>query len=109
LPSEAQLDVSGSGVQDRGVHLTAGKDVSVYGLNRIKFTTDAFLGLPVDALGSAYRVMSYDPLGGPGPEAAVVATANHTTVTITPTVAVGDSPAGVPFDVVLDIGESYQM
>ena len=41
--------------------------VTVYGLNRIKYTTDAFLGLPTDALGTAYRVVS-DPLGG-GPEA----------------------------------------
>ena len=46
-------------VQDLGVHVSAKADVSVYGLNRIKFTTDAFVGLPTDALGTDYRVVSY--------------------------------------------------
>ena len=92
IPSAAQLGTSAN-TQDRGIHVTAGADVSVYGLNRIKFTTDAFLGLPTDALGTEYRVISYDALDAP--EAAVVATAEHTTVTITPSVPLeGEHPGG---------------
>ena len=44
-------------MQDLGVHVSAAADVSVYGLNRIKYTTDAFVGLPTDALGTDYRVV----------------------------------------------------
>ena len=110
VPHLAQLDTTDTGPQDRGIHVTAGADVSVYGLNRIKFTTDAFLGLPTDALGTTYRVISYDAAFGAGPEAAVVAAANDTTVTITPTAALTNGkPAGEPFEVELDLGEAYQM
>lgn len=110
LPHQAQLDAAKWTPQDLGIHVTAGADVSVYGLNRIKFTTDAFLGLPTNALGTTYRVISYDAAFGAGPEAAVVATANATTVTITPSAALNNGkPAGEPFEVELDMGEAYQM
>ncbi len=31
----------------------------MYGLNRIRFTTDAYLGLPTDILGTEYIVLGY--------------------------------------------------
>ena len=105
LPPAAQLR---DGRSLLGVHVTAERDVSVYGLNRIKYTTDAYVGLPVDALGTRYRIMSYTELLAP--EAAIVATANDTTVTVTPAAALVDGrPAGVPFTVELDLGETYQL
>ena len=64
--------------------MRAQDDVSVYGLNYFTQSTDAFLGLPTDALGTDYRVMTYP--GGLGQEMSVLATANDTVVTITPTV-----------------------
>ncbi|KAJ8038623.1 IgGFc-binding protein [Holothuria leucospilota] len=42
------------------IELTASSDVSVHGLNYAPFTTDAFLGIPVDHLGLNYVVMSYE-------------------------------------------------
>ena len=108
LPAQAQLSGSSEGPQDRGIHVYAGADVSVYGLNRIKFTTDAYLGLPTDSLGTTYRVVSYGGAGGS--EAAVVATANDTLVTVTPSGALSDGrPAGTPFELRLDLGEAYQL
>ena len=89
--------------ENKAIHVTAGAEVTVYGLNRIPFTTDAFLGLPTDSLGTDYRVMSYE--SGSAQEIGVVATANDTTVTVTPTVSLGGFNAGQPFTTTLDIGE----
>ena len=57
--------------------MVATSDVSVYGLNRILYTTDAYLGLPVGALGTDYVVLGYGT--GQGAEASIVATANDNT------------------------------
>ena len=44
LPPEAQIALGGR--EPKGIHVVATSDVSVYGLNRILYTTDAYLGLP---------------------------------------------------------------
>src|SRR4051812_8949068 len=54
LPASAELRTPGVGP---AVHVTAADEVTVYGLSRIPTTTDAFLGLPVDVLGTRYTVM----------------------------------------------------
>ena len=109
LPGEAQLDrAAAPDPEDLGIHVRAASEVSVYGLNRLTFTTDAFVGLPTDALGTDYRVISYKAYIAP-PEASVVAAFDDTTVTITPSTAMPGHPAGVPFDVQLDMGEAYQL
>jgi hypothetical protein len=82
--------------------------VAVYGLNRIQYTTDAYLGLPKDVLGTEYRVLAYTSNGLPS-QLTVVASENATTVTINPTTDAGSHPAGVPFDVTLQQGEVYQL
>jgi len=91
-----------------GIRVTAANEVTVYGLNYAPFTTDAFLGLPVDALGTDYMVMSY---GGPNgfSEFGIVGTVNGTTVTITPRVSVGIHPANVPYSFVLNQGQTYEL
>ena len=63
LPVAAQTD----GYDMRaplGIHVTAGADVTVYGLNRVQYTTDAFLGLPTDVLGTNYVAASYPDCSG---------------------------------------------
>lgn len=104
LPAEATLRVSDR-VGNLGVHVTALDEVTVYGLNRLQFTTDAYLGLPTDILGVEYLVLTYR---GGGPEFAVVGTADNTTVTITPTEQ-GARPRGVPYQIRLNRGETYQL
>ncbi len=106
MPAEAEM-VTTVDPETKGIHVTAGAEVTVYGLNRIQYTTDAYLGLPTDILGTEYIVLGYP--GGYSSEGAVVATANETTVTITPSVVLsGGQPAGTPFTVHMDQGQTYQ-
>jgi hypothetical protein len=93
-------------VADLGIHVQANAEVSVYGLNRQQYTTDAYLGLPVDALDTQHIVMAWPAPNFPS-QFAVVGTANGTNVTITPaTDTDGGSLAGVPFNVVLNEGQA---
>ena len=62
LPPAAQQESSDT-VENLGIHVTAGAEVTVYGLNREAATTDAFLGLPVDALGTEYINLGYQGFG----------------------------------------------
>ncbi len=89
VPDGAQLGDGSSGdPEDRGVHVTATDEVTVYGLNRIQATTDAFLGLPVDVLTTEYIVLGWPAPGvqqGLNSEFSVVATEDGTDVTFVPT------------------------
>ena len=109
VPAGAQMPGRGTSVQNNGIHVTALKDVSVYGLNQEPFTTDAYLGLPVDALGTSYTVLAWGPGISGGSEFSVVATQDETTVTITPSVDAQGHLAGIPFNITLDKGRQYQL
>lgn len=109
IPAAAQVS-GGGAIGAKGIHVTAGADVSVYGLNRIQYTTDAFLALPTQLLGTEYLVMAYPVyLPGLATELGVVATQDGTAVIITPRVSANGHPAGVPFTVTLDQGQTYQL
>ena len=101
LPPNAQNTTYGT-VTNLGVHVTASSEVSVYGLSRRQFTTDAYLGLPVDVLGMEYVALGYSQLNASLPsQAMVVATQDGTRV---------ESPGlndCAPFDVTLNTGQSY--
>ena len=115
VPYNTMLNTSGEvtmGWQDRifqkGVHLTADQPVAVYGFNVQMDATDAYLGLPVDALGTEYMAMSHHNTMSYGSEVAVVATENNTSVTMTLPQSDGIRLAGVPYVVTLQEGEVYQ-
>lgn len=108
LPSSTQMTVQ-DGVQPLGVLVEASADVSVYGLNRIQFTTDAYLGLPTEILGSEYVVTTHPGLPGFGSQIAVVAPADGTAVTVVPSVSTGAHAAGEAYTVELDRGDVYQL
>lgn len=76
-------------------HVESEKEVTVYALSQANTTSDAFLVLPTDALGTDYTVLAYtsDPGGGGGgfgihnetpSQFAVVAVEDETMVTIAP-------------------------
>ena len=94
------------------MHITSNVDVSVYGLNQAQFTSDAFMVLPTDALGTDYVVMSYPSSGSVGQgtttpsQFVITATANGTRVVITPTVPTVRNGMAVQ-EVVLNQGDSY--
>ncbi|MBU3740987.1 MAG: T9SS type A sorting domain-containing protein [Candidatus Kapabacteria bacterium] len=74
------------------MHITSDVDVSVYALNQAQFTSDAFMVLPTDALGTDYVVMSYPSSGSveqnttTPSQFVVMATEDGTNVTIDPRV-----------------------
>lgn len=108
LPSTVDLETNDT-VENKGIHVTALAEVTVYGLTRIQYTTDAYLGLPVDILGTEHIVLGYPGVGSFSAQFALVGTQNGTTVTITPSVTAGGHPAGVPFNIVLNQGQTYQL
>jgi len=111
IPSSAEVTVN-DGIENLGIHVTAQDEVAIYGLNQVMFTTDAYMGIPVDALGNRYRVLSYPNdfyVNDFGTTLSVVGTQNGTTVTITPKVDVASYTAGVPFTISLNAGEVYQL
>jgi hypothetical protein len=109
LPPSAALENSDT-IEDKGIRVMASSEVTVYGLNRLPFTTDAYLGLPTDILGSEYLVLGYQNTGVVnGTQFAIVATADATTVTIIPSVTTGARAAGIPYSLVLNRGQTYQL
>ena len=108
VPGAAESQTSGV-IDNKGVHITALSPVTVYGLNQIQFTTDAYLGLPTPLLGTDHIVLGYTGGAGGPSEFQVVATQDATQVTITPSAAAAGHPAGVPFTVPLNRLQTYQL
>ncbi len=91
-----------------GVRVTAEADVVVYGLNQVQYTTDAFLGLPTDILGTDHLVLSFGATSV-NSELLIVGVQDETTVTITLSNSSGIRVAGVPYQINLDRLETYQL
>ncbi len=100
------------GKQNNGIYISAESEVTIYGLNQRTYSTDAFLALPTDILGQEYLIMSYTTLRASVSIASVlgvVATEDNTTITIVPASNTTSRTAGVPFDITLQKGETYQL
>lgn len=109
LPADSELD-NAEGVEAKGIHVTAANEVSVYGLSRLQFTTDAYLGLPTDVLGTHNLVLGIGTGLGGTSEFGIAASQDGTTVTITPTVdGAGGRTAGTPYNISLNKGDAYQL
>jgi hypothetical protein len=93
-------------IRSNAVHITASSPMTVYGMNREMYSADGLLALPTTLLGTNYVVLSYS---NGGSEFAVVAAENETSVAITPNIATGERPDGVPFTIVLQQGEMYRL
>ena len=105
LPPSVFLTNS-STVLSNGIHVTANNEITIYGLNREQYTTDAYLGLPTDILGTEYINLGYTS-NGQGSEFGIVATENGTTVSIIPAAATDGHSAGVAYTVSLNQGQTY--
>jgi RHS repeat-associated protein len=102
--------VGSENIQNVGVHVVADQEVTVYGINFEQFATDAYLGLPVTALGKEYINASYVNVGIiNGTEFGVVAAYDNTTVTVTPSQTTGSRTVGVPYSFVLHRGKTYEL
>ncbi|MDD4554030.1 MAG: FISUMP domain-containing protein [Bacteroidales bacterium] len=71
------------GIEEKGIHIVSDNPISVYGLNKGFATTDAFLALPVNALGTDYRIITYKTsVANQGTCFSIIATTNGTSLTI---------------------------
>ena len=103
-------------IQDKGVKVTAAKDVIVYAHHYEGNRSDATLVLPTRTQGKEYYVMSYEQSssGNSGrSEFIIVASKDSTVVNITPSVDLlsstgGTIAAGTTYQKTLDAGEIYQ-
>ena len=80
LPSGVVLQ---GGIENKGIRVTSNDPISLYGLNKFLYTTDAYLALPIVALGLDYRIITYNSSSsGTGSGFSVVATQDGTVLTV---------------------------
>lgn len=108
MPTSVMLSAVGV-PERRAIHITADSNISVYGLNTRYQTTDTYMALPIQALGTEYRVMGYTKLA---PDLlsgfSIIATEDGTEVTITPTALIkGGRLPNKPYTVRLRRGDVY--
>lgn len=105
-------EIKSQEVVERGmaVHVSSDKPISVYGLNRRYQTTDTYMGLPVNVLGTEYRVMSYHLAETLAPIFTIVGVEDNTLVEITPIAPTSTGkPQKKPFEVTLNKGDVFQV
>lgn len=113
LPTSAEC-MGSETVLGRGVLIESVDSVNVFISSFQNYTHESTQVLPEPSLGIAYRVDAYRGLPNFNnlhkSELLVLATADGTQVRITPSVnTAGGRPAGVPFVVDLDAGQTYQI
>jgi hypothetical protein len=110
LPGEVQVQ-SKFVAEKKGIHITSSSEITVYGMNAVTASTDAFLAYPLDAIGKEYYVMAYskDFSYALPSQATIVATEDATNVTILSSLTDGGFKKAVPRVVNLNKGEVYQL
>ena len=109
-----QLDLDDTAFMTSGVvngqsfRVDSSDPISGLALNRLGFTSDMTGLLDIDGLGTEYYVMGFNGRFGEGSQFSVTAVADNTVVTITPSTSINGNPAGVPFTVTLNAGESVK-
>lgn len=98
-------------IETKGIHVTTADSVSLFAINFANYSADASKILPKQSLGTDYLVTAYRGLAAQSrSEFLIVATEDNTQIQITPSVTTeGNQPAGVPFIIDIDAGESYQI
>ena len=110
VPVNLAEHVTSEVIDNKSILIQTNDTVAVFAINFKSFTADGTQVFPIQSLGTDYRVHSYTGLSGYGSELLVVATKDDTQIEITPTaLTLGGRPAGVPFIVNLDSGQTYQV
>ncbi len=106
-PASPLLDT----IVNKAIHIISNNPISVYAANYIRFSSDAALIFPTNALGNEYIIMSYTSLPGYSDlvsEFTVVGVNNNTQINITPTSnIIGGPTAGSTFTITLNAGQVY--
>ena len=97
-----------------GIHIRTDRDVSVYAMNKRQYSADVAVILPTYALGNEYVVISHWEDGNRNDnrnsdsEFLIVGIEDNTLIEITPSHLTRDArPAGVPYQVSLNQGETH--
>ena len=96
-------------VLNKALQVTSASPITGYFLNQAAFSSDMTHLLDLSALGTEYRVLTWDwsASGGYPMQMSITAVADGTTVNITPTVALDSGQsANTAFNVALNAGES---
>lgn len=114
VPPEADLGNLNDAIAAKAVRVLSSAPVTVHAINQVDFTSDGYLALPQGELGTFYVVQAYGNVHTAIPELngtqfAILTAASNTVVTITPTVTISNRLAFVPYDIVLNPGEVYQL
>lgn len=97
-------------IESQAIHITSADPISLYAANIDNATVDASVIYPTQSIGNNYRVAVYNPsnLFGSAAEILIVAAENNTDIEITPAATtLQGSPAGVPFTITLQQGQTY--
>ncbi len=116
------LNRSSSNPESLGIHITASGKISVHAFNEREASADGTVILPVSALGKDYLITSHHEFRPTNPSnpttnlnkeslLLIVATEDNTKIEITTTVnsISGKELKGIPFEVELQRGQSYQV
>ena len=114
LPRSAELGDLNDSVTNIGIRVIASAPISITAFNHARYTTDSYMALHKSVLGTKYIVQGYankqtgvPPLNGT--QFAIVAAESNTIVAIRPTANAASRNAGVPYLLVLQPGEAYQL
>ncbi|HEY0200479.1 MAG TPA: IgGFc-binding protein [Burkholderiaceae bacterium] len=104
---ESQFLDPGNTVLNKALRVTSASPISGYFLNRYPASSDMTYLLDIPALGTEYRVLGWQQSIIGALQVSLTAVQNGTVATITPASALASGqPAGVPFNVTLNAGES---
>lgn len=116
IPTALAMNEGTNQVQNRGVHVTTDKDVSVYAMNKRQYSADVATVLPTYTLGNHYIVVSHWEDGNRNnndnsdSEFVIVAVEDNTRIQITPShLTEGGNTQGIPFSITLNDGQTYQV
>lgn len=113
LPSAIYYDEGSEDIENYGLKLDVSTDAQVFVYHYRIYFSESSLIFPIDALGTEYRVaaaLDFNMAAGSPSSFLVIATEDNTEVEITPTgLTLGLRPAGVPFTITLNSGQSYQV
>lgn len=115
-----QVEVIGSeNIERKAIHLISDQPLNVYALNWSNASSDVALIFPTESLGNEYYAICYTPnyvvasgsnLNAKNSEFLIVASANETHISITPSVVTdGGKPSEIPYSIILNEGELYQV
>ncbi len=111
IPTNLGMALGSGSKENKGIHITAGANITVYALNSRQVSADASVILPMPALGKTYYISSY--LGTPPSmfsEFLIVSAEDNTEVEITPVASTNDGHvAGLPYKVTLALGQVMQV